>query len=250
MRFHATRAAALFAAAALLLPATSRGANLEISPVLIDLSAGVPSATLTVKNGGVTPMRYQVSAFRWTEDRGGVPSLQPSDEFSIFPPLFQIPGGASRKVRVGATVQPEERERAWRIVVEEIPDAVRAEGPRVAIRMRFAIPAFLAPRQPEPKGEAALQFDGKRLELLIRNRGNVRLKHAGARVELLDAAQKKIGELEVDSWYALAGAERAVALRVPEGLCAAVRHVRASVEAVGKVEMAASADYPDGLCSR
>lgn len=245
-----TWTAAAVAVAALLLPAGSRAANLEISPVLVDLSAGVPAATLTVKNGGTAPMRYQVAAFRWTEDRAGAPTLQPSDEFSIFPPLFQLAAGASRKVRVGAIVPPEARERAWRIVVEEIPDAVRADGPRVAIRTRFAIPAFLAPRQPEPKGEAALQFDGKRLALVIVNRGNVRLKQAGARVELLDAAQKKIGELEVDPWYALAGAERAVELRVPEGLCAAVRRVRASVEAVGKVELSASADYPDGLCRR
>lgn len=242
--------AAVLVAAALLIPAGSRATSLEISPVLVDLSPAVPSATITVKNGGASPMRYQVSAFRWTEDRAGMPALQPSQEFSIFPPLFQLAAGASRKVRVGATIPPEAQERAWRIVVEELPDAVQAQGPKVVLRTRFAIPTFLAPRQPETRGELALRLEGKALVLVIQNRGNVRLKQSAGTVELLDGAGKKIGDVEVPPWYALAGAERAVELRVPGATCAGVRSVRASLMTVGGLKLAASADFPDGLCSR
>jgi fimbrial chaperone protein len=245
-----TTTAAVLIAVALLSPAGSGAMSLEISPVLVDLTSAAPSATITVKNAGASPMRYQVKAFRWTEDRAGAPTLQPSEDFSIFPPLFQLAPGAARKVRVGAIVQPADQERSWRIVVEELPDAVSGSGPKILLRTRFAVPAFLAPKQPISKGELGLELDGKRLAFVVANRGNVRLKQSSTVVELFDATGRRIGEVTPGSWYVLAGAERAVEVKVPEGLCSAVRRVRVVAKPLGGGQLEASAEYPDGVCGR
>ncbi len=85
---------AALAATTLFAPAGSRGQNLEISPVLVDLSPASPSAVVTVRNSGTAPMRYQVSGQRWSEDRAGKPTLVPAEDLAVFPPLFELAAGA------------------------------------------------------------------------------------------------------------------------------------------------------------
>lgn len=240
-------AAALLASAALLLPAGSRGQNLEISPVLVDLSSSAPSAVVTVKNLGKGPMRYQVKGFTWSEDRAGKPVLTPSSDFSIFPPLFQLPPGAEKKVRVGATVKPEGFERSWRLVVEELPDAVVAQGNQVTIRTRFAIPVFLAPLKPEARCTPSLAVEGKKLMLVVANQGTIRVKPVSTSVALFDAAGKQLRSLDVAPWYVLARGERAWDVGVPAELCALVRRATVVADVAGK-KLEASQDFPGGVC--
>lgn len=240
--------AAALAAAALLVPAGSRGQNLEVSPVLVDLSAASPSAIVTVRNAGKGPMRYQVSGLRWSEDRDGRPTLTPAQDLSIFPPLFQLAPGASRKVRVGATVPPEALERSWRLMVEELPDAVASEGHQVRIRTRFAIPVFLAPPAPEVRCDVALRVEGGRLKLVIANRGTTRAKPLTTRVELFAAEGGKLRDLDVAPWYVLAGGERAWDVDVPKELCATVRRARVVADVAGR-KLEATLELPGGACA-
>lgn len=238
---------AVAVAAALLAPAGSRGQNLEISPVLVDLSPAAPSAVLTIRNSGTGPMRYQVTGLRWSEDRAGKPTLVPAQDLAIFPPLFELAAGASRKVRVGATVPPERLERSWRLMVEELPDAVARSGNRVVIRTRFAVPVFLAPPAPEVKCDVALAAQGTRLELVVTNRGTTRVKPLSTRVDVFGADGARLRQVEVASWYVLAGGERAWDVPVPREICAAVRRAQVVVD-VGGRKLEASQDLPGGAC--
>lgn len=243
--------AALFAVAAFLAsaPAGSRGQNLEISPVLVDVSAAKPSMVVTIRNTGAGPMRYQVKAHRWSEDRQGKPTLVPAGDLAVFPELFQLAAGASRKVRVGATVPPERIERSWRLVVEELPDAVAQAGQTVVVRTRFAIPVFQAPVRIETGCDLALERDTRGLALVVKNRGTTRAKPISTTVELWDGAGKKLKALDVTPWYVLAGAERAWEVKVPDDLCAAVRSSKVVVDIAGK-RLEASQPFPDGVCAR
>src|SRR5690242_12064844 len=123
---------------------------MQVSPVWVEIGPAAPSAVITVRNGGSTPARYQLSAMSWTEPRAGAARLEPSSELSFFPPLFQLGAGEERKVRIGATVPPGATERAWRLFVEEIPAAVEAPpaAGQIRIRTRFGIPVFQAPLAP------------------------------------------------------------------------------------------------------
>jgi fimbrial chaperone protein len=242
-----TRLAAGLAAAALLAPASARGQSLEISPVLVELSASTPSVVVTVRNGGAVTMRYQVGGQRWSEDRAGQPTLLPADDLAIFPPLFQLAPGASRKVRVGATVAPAPLERSWRLMVEELPDAVAAAGHQVAIRTRFAIPVFLAPTRTEVRCELGLKREAGRLELVVANRGTTRVKPLTTTVQLSGADGARLRDLEIAPWYVLAGGERAWPVDVPREVCAGVRHARVVAD-VGGRRLEASLELPSGAC--
>lgn len=245
---RAQRILAALAAAALLAPAGSRGENLEISPVLVDLSPAAPSVVVTVKNGGKLPTRYQVQGFRWSEDRSGRSRLDPADDLAVFPPLFQLAPGASRKVRVGATVAPGLVEQAWRLMIEELPDATAAEVNQVRIRTRFAIPAFLAPVRPDPSFQVRLAIEATGLALVVANPGNVRVKPLTTRVELFGADGSRLDTLDVAPWYVLAGGERSWDVKVPAARCAAVRRARVVADVEGKT-VEASQEFPGGVCA-
>jgi fimbrial chaperone protein len=243
-------ALAALAVAALSFPAGSRGENLEISPVSIELSKASPSILLTVRNGGSTPMRYQVSAFDWKETLAGETKLSPTQEVVIFPTVFQLGVGETRKVRVGTALAAAAAERSWRVFVEELPMAVtKADATQVKLRVRFALPAFLAPVKEVAGSALELRRDGKRLVATIRNSGNVHFRPTALRFAL--AAEADGGLLEADGspWYVLAGDAREHTFDVPAEICAKVR--RASVVAelrTGRLE--AHVDLPDGACGQ
>jgi len=241
--------AASAALAALLAPAGSRGQNLEVSPVVVEVSASTPSAIVTVKNLGAAPMRYQVTPFAWSEDRTGRTSLEPTKELAVFPTLFQLAPGASRKVRVGATVQPAGVEHAWRIFIEELPDAVAAQGQRVVLRTRFSVPVFQAPARAERRLDLRLAVEEGGLVVLAVNGGTVRQRPATIDVKLFGEGGVPIGELSVPPWYVLPGGERAFDVKLPKELCALVRKAIATAVTDGR-KSEASQDLPSGACAR
>jgi fimbrial chaperone protein len=245
VKAHFAPLAAGLALAALLLPAGSRGQSLEVSPVVVDISGSTPSAVVTIRNLSAGAMRYQVKPFTWSDDRAGRTTLDPASDLAVFPGLFQLKPGEERKVRVGATVPPVASERVWRIMIEELPDAVQASGHKVVIRTRFSVPVFLAPIRPEVRVDYALRREGRGLTLVASNRGNVRVKPATMDVALLDEKGAEAKRLEVAPWYVLAGAERAFEVPVGPEICARIRQARAVVD--GKP--ASTLELPGGACA-
>jgi fimbrial chaperone protein len=240
----------LAAVAALLvsLPARATAVNLDISPVVLELGAKVPSAVVTVRNGGASPTRYQVYAHAWTEGPDG-PKLVPSQELSVFPPLFTLEAKAERKLRVGPTVPPGTVERAWRLFVEELPSATdRKPGSRIEIRTRFALPVFQEPIRPQPAATVALAFAGGKLRAVVRNGGNVHLRPAVITVGLAGANGEKLQDVDVPPAFVLAGAERVSDVAVPAQLCGKIRSASIVAELPSEKLQGALA-LPGGACA-
>lgn len=237
------------AAGAIALGGRPRAANLEVSPVFVELGKRSPSATVTVRNGGATPVRYQISAMAWTEAVAGEPRLSPSTELAAYPPLFALGPGEERKVRVGATVPPGPEERAWRLFVEELPaPAEDRAGAQVTIRTRFALAVFQAPSSPRPLLVAGLALEGGKLRATLRNAGNVHVRPTQVTVALLAASGEKLHVAEVSPAVLLPATERTSDVAVPAELCAKVRRAVLAAElADGKVEDTRA--LPDGACA-
>jgi fimbrial chaperone protein len=238
------------AAGALAVPERPRAANLEISPVLVEIGPRAPSAVVTVRNGGTTPLRYQVSAMGWSEPAAGETKLTPSDELAAYPPLFALAPGEERKLRVGATVPPGTTERAWRLFVEELPSALdpAGQGAQIRIRTRFAIPVFQAPVRSDRVAAVALVLAGGRLRALVRSAGNVHVRPVSLALTLLGATGEKLHAAEVTPTVVLAMAERASDVEVPAGVCAQVRSATLVAD-LGNEQLRAALPLPGGACA-
>jgi fimbrial chaperone protein len=239
----------LAAAGALATPARPQAANLEVQPVLVELGAGAPSATITVRNGGAAPMRYQVSPMAWTQPDGTETKLAPSSELSAFPLLFSLAAGEERKVRVGATVPPGSDERAWRLLVEELPSAVEpGAGAHVTILTRFAIPVFQAPARPLAAPAAELERAGAAIRVTLRSAGNVHVRPSGLRLTLLGEGGEAVHAADVPAVVVLAKGRRVAEVPVPAELCGKVRSARLDVE-LPQGPLRSTLQLPDGACA-
>ena len=239
--------AALLVAAA---PVTARAVTMEVAPVIIDLGRAAPSAVVTIRNGGTAVTRYQLTAASWTEARTGEPKLEASQDLSIFPPLFQLGPGEERKIRVGALGQPGPTERAWRLFIEELPDALSASptGASVRIRTRFALAVFLAPALPQRSATLSLARSERGATVTVKNTGNSRVKPGALAVVFLGAEQERLHVVELPAVSVLAGAEQVVELQVPADVCAKVRTATLSAEIEGEKRSEELA-LPAGACA-
>ena len=209
---------ALFAPAAL-------AASISVKPIRLELEPGQASASLTVSDEGEESKLLQVSVVGWTR-ADDADRYAPADDTAPLatPPLFRVSAGASQIVRIGfgAPPAPAATERAWRIVVDEVPEAAPAStATQVRIRLRISVPYFVPPAAPrrELRWEALPGADG-RLRLVADNRGNVHERFD--RIELLGSDGKQLLAALPGPIYVFPGERRmlAPALQNPAGSAA------------------------------
>lgn len=89
-----------------------QAATLQISPVMVDMSADANATGITLKNPGEKPLFGQVRVFRW-DQASGEDTLTPTQDLVASPPLIQIAAHADQLVRLVRTrAQPSAAEQA------------------------------------------------------------------------------------------------------------------------------------------
>ena len=126
--------------------ATAAGAaSLQVAPVSVEVAAPGATATMSLRNLGTVPLDAQIRVFRWTEV-DGAEKLVPTDEVVASPPAMSIPANSEYTVRiVRTTKEPVSGEEAYRLFVDELPDASRNTGASVNLVLRYSIPVFFTP---------------------------------------------------------------------------------------------------------
>lgn len=208
------------AAGAAAFPAAA--AELEVSPVVLELGPRQRTALLTVRNAGAEAARFQAKAFSWTNGTDGAMRLSPTRELAVFPPLLELAPGESRNLRIGTDAPVASVERAWRLTVEELPreDAPPA-GVGVRVLTRVGLPVFLAPSSPGvTRGEVVFVERAKgRIRFTVRNTGTVRLRPTSVALALVSGQGETVFEKPLQPWYVLAHEERIYEVEPPAGAC-------------------------------
>lgn len=148
------------------------GASLDVNPVRLTLSAAQPVAALTVRNAGTQPAGLHLQVMAWTQ-ADAADHYAATRELLATPPIFTLAPGAVQTVRVGLRRAADpERELAYRLYLQEIPDAVAADGTGVRIALRIGVPVFVPPGAPAaPRLRWRAQRDGNAIVLHAQNTG-------------------------------------------------------------------------------
>jgi fimbrial chaperone protein len=244
-----------FAAAALavvlLAPRLSRGGELNVSPVLVELDAARRSALVSIRNTSQAPSRYEVRAYTWSQDAKGTMQLEQAKDLVVFPPLLELAPGEERNLRIGTSAVPAATERSYRIFVEELPAPERPNTPKqIRVLTRVGVPVFFAPTRTERRGEAAFVTAGAgQVSIRLRNTGTVRMRPTAVVVFGVDVGGERTFEIPLDPWYVLAGDERFYEAALPPGACASTRELRATVQ-VEPAPIETRLLLPEGACAR
>src|SRR5438093_1269442 len=154
---------------------TAAASAFKVTPVRVTFS-GPSSTLLTLRNDSDEPLRFQISAFAWSQDAKGGIQLGSTDDITFFPVLLTLKPGEERKVRVATTVAAKDVEKTYRIFFEELPplETPKTSGAQVRILTKMGIPIFVSPAN----GNAEASIDSLKLEkgtlaFDVRNSGNV-----------------------------------------------------------------------------
>jgi fimbrial chaperone protein len=158
-------------------------AALQVAPVLLDIPAPGATSTVTLRNEGPRPLNAQIRVFRWTQENGQ-DKLEPVTDVVASPPSASLASRTDYAVRiVRLNRAPAAREEAYRLVVDELPDASRERNGTIAVVLRHSIPVFFAPTDAETARVTwKAKIVGAKLVLQATNTGGRRLRLAAMKV--------------------------------------------------------------------
>jgi fimbrial chaperone protein len=219
-----------FAATVLVAIPAAHAAEFSVTPIRVDLKAGVLSETITVTNHANARLRVSVKLQEWTQDATGADVYTDSNDLVYFPRQLEIDPESKRLVRVGLKTPAGVTERTYRLFIEEDREpTVSGERAQVSFYFRFGVPIFLtpaAPRQQPEVGEPRLA--GGKVSVAVKNAGNEHFRLN--RVSLSDGGSFST---EVAGWYSLAGSTRSYSLDVPRDVCRRAKTLNLTLEGEG-----------------
>lgn len=192
---------------ALILAPAASAAGLQVTPITLEIAHGDTSAVLWLANTGTATLQAQVRVVEWTqadhEDR-----LDTTRDLVASPPMLEVAAGARQLVRIvrtsGAT--PGEPERSFRLLVDELPGAGTGDGQGgVQFLMRYSVPVFIAPDQPQPAPRLQWRLRTQPPVLEVVNAGSARAQLS--EVAIVDAAGTRTVLSDGLLGYVLAGAQ-------------------------------------------
>jgi fimbrial chaperone protein len=135
-----------------------------------------------------------------------------------------------RLVRIGARTPAGLTERAYRVFLEEEPEASTAAGrSQVAFLFRFGVPVFLPPALPKATPEVMQPtLEKGKVSLVVKNPGNQHF-----RLTKLVVGDGASFSQEISGWYSLAGTQRTYTADVPADVCRKAKTLNISIEGEG-----------------
>jgi fimbrial chaperone protein len=152
-------------------------ADVAIAPISITLGPRERATSVVLSNVSDVAERMQVDVASWTIDASGAEAGAPTNDLFAFPVIFTIPPHAQQRIRLATVLPPSERERAYRLRIEEVPPAaLPGSGAVVTFRNEYVLPVRQAPLKPQPAlATPTAAIHHATLGLSFANDGNVSL---------------------------------------------------------------------------
>ncbi len=207
-------------------------AGFRVYPVRVDLDRTARSGAVTVSNDGAEPLWFQLKAFAWSQDEQAKDKYLETADLVFFPKLFAVEPGGAQVIRIGTKLPFPEREKTYRLHIEQMPGKNRGEGIQVSLLIRFELPVYLEAEQERISGELAdVTVAAGSVRALVRNTGNTHFRIEKTLVRGYNAEGGEIFNSENTGWYLLAGVARPFEITVPEGVCPLLSRVTIEINA-------------------
>jgi fimbrial chaperone protein len=200
----------------------------QIQPTTLTLSADEKSGAFSVINDGNDKIDFQIEIKAWSQDEKGKDVYEEAKDVIVFPKIMSVAAHEQRAIRIGIKSPPSQREKTYRLFVQEIPTAkketevfksgkVRAG---LTIAFRFATPIFVQPIKPQLSVAVdSMEMKGGMVKATVRNTGNVHIKLLSLTFRGQAANGKELFSKEVAGWYLLNGMAASYEAAVPKERC-------------------------------
>jgi fimbrial chaperone protein len=219
-----------------------QAADLQVTPVRINLDAQTTNAVMTLVNRGTSDTLLQLSVQAWSQDERG-DALAPTRDVLANPGVFLLKAGEQQVARFALRVPPDVRERSYRIVIQEVPRQRVENG--LATVLRLLVPVFVATPNPNVAVEWSARPDPVGVTLVAHNTGNVHVQ-----LRTIKLSGDKQGPVnKTVNLYVLPGATGVIRVQLPKPAAAGtVFQLAADSDQIGfssSVRVGASEGVPD-----
>ena len=182
-----------------------------VSPTRIELDATNRTGMVTLRNSAETETLVQVEAYDWI-DSTSISDLVPTRDILAVPTVFRLAPSDRQIVRIRSREASSGVERAYRLVLSEVPVSPTDTGTGVQFALRLSLPVFITPAGASAKPVWSLRTgaDGKPL-LRLANSGTAHIHVSKLRVS--DAHGRELIGAPQAPFYVLSGKARALELR-------------------------------------
>ena len=196
-------------------------------------------------NTGDGPLKCQIDLKEWTQDSEGKDVYTEAKDIVFFPKIMTVEANEQRAIRVGVKGPPSQKEKTYRIFIEEIPSQKKTQDLKtpgkiaagLTIAFRYAVPIFVMPvKRQESSVVEKIELSGGTARTTVRNTGNVHVKLSTVTFRGKSAAGKELFVIEVGGWYVLNGMSRNYEATVPKEHCGEL----AVIEVVAQSESSTS----------
>lgn len=234
-------------------------ADFQVQPTSLILSSDAKSGAFTVLNDGNDSIDFQVDVKEWSQDAAGKDVYSEARDVVFFPKIMTVAAHEQRAIRIGIKSPPSQREKTYRVFVEEIPtpkketEVAKTGNIRagLTIAFRFATPIFVMPVKPQRSAEVArMEMAGGAVKALIRNTGNVHIKLLNLKFRGLAADGKELFSKEIAGWYILNGMAVPYEAAVPKEQCRALSSIEVKAQAADPdLNIAGSMPVDKSMCA-
>ena len=209
--------------------------SFQVAPIRINLAPKESTTLLTVRNEAKDRLRVQVSVSAWDENKSGEMVLIPTEEIIFYPTLLTINPGDQRNVRVGTKNPVVEREKSYRIFIEELPSQLKLTTTGVRLLTRMSVPIFIRPAKPEARPRIEqMALSAAEFSFELKNGGNAHFQPRQILVKGSGANGETVLERKIPGWYVLAGGTRNYHVDFPKGDCAKISDLSVELDFEGK----------------
>ena len=224
--------------------------SFQVSPIRINLAPNESSTLITVRNESKEQLRLQVSVSAWDENKSGEMVLIPSDEIIFYPTLLTLNPGNQRNVRVGTKNAVVEKEKSYRIFIEELPAQLKMAASGVRLLTRMSVPIFIRPAKAEARPRIEqMALRSPEFSFELKNSGNAHFQPRQILVKGVGADGETILERKIPGWYVLAGGSRHYHVDIPRGDCAKINDFSVELDFEGN-SVKERFTPPPNACSR
>ncbi len=202
----------------ILVPAAAH-ANVQIFPTRIEFTEEETTQTITIRNKKETTLTVQISPRDWNQDGNGQDRYRETDDLLVFPRMATLDPGGEQKLRLRYRGKPGEVERAFRLLVEEIP-APQPGTSAMRFVVTMSVPIFVLPQnQAHDATIENTELKQGAVQVALKNAGTVHEQAAAIRYRIMGAGGTVLEEGEGNGWYVLPGRTRTFRVNVPEAPC-------------------------------
>ncbi len=138
---------------------TAQAATLDVRPTLLQLLPGQKVGVLNLINQDDAPHTYQIKCLRWSPD-GKEQKQDPTDDIIANPAIVTLPAHQTQIVRYGTRDAVAVPERAYRLIVDEVPGEQQATGSSLNVLLRVSLPLFVRDVVTLPKPDIGAGWKG------------------------------------------------------------------------------------------